>query len=59
MMRSAYGILFCPFKLSEDGIEVQFAINHLGHFLLINMLLKKIKNTIMTSGIEVKIENLS
>ncbi|KAK7378561.1 hypothetical protein VNO80_04005 [Phaseolus coccineus] len=24
------GVMFCPFKLSEDGIEMQFATNHLG-----------------------------
>lgn len=53
------GIMFCPFQLSEDGIEVQFATNHLGHFLLTNLLLEKMKNTAKTSGIEGRIVNLS
>ncbi|KAJ8547807.1 hypothetical protein K7X08_021043 [Anisodus acutangulus] len=25
------GVIFCPFQLSEDGIEIQFATNHIGH----------------------------
>lgn len=24
------GVMFCPYQLSEDGIEMQFATNHLG-----------------------------
>lgn len=28
--RNNAGIMFCPFQLSEDGIEMQFATNHLG-----------------------------
>jgi NAD(P)-dependent dehydrogenase (short-subunit alcohol dehydrogenase family) len=33
------GIMACPFQLSEDGIESQFATNHVGHFLLTRELL--------------------
>jgi short-subunit dehydrogenase len=33
------GIMMCPFELSKDGIEVQFATNHVGHFLLTRRLL--------------------
>ncbi|CAL5033190.1 unnamed protein product [Urochloa decumbens] len=46
------GIAFVPFKLSEDGIELQFATNHLGHFLLTDLLLEKINVTAKESGIE-------
>ncbi|WVZ78360.1 hypothetical protein U9M48_026086 [Paspalum notatum var. saurae] len=46
------GIAFVPFKLSEDGIELHFATNHLGHFLLTDLLLEKIKVTAKESGIE-------
>ncbi|GAA0164385.1 dehydrogenase [Lithospermum erythrorhizon] len=53
------GIMFCPFQLSEDGVEVQFATNHLGHFYLTNLLLDKMKETAKTSGIQGRIVNLS
>jgi len=46
------GIAFVPFKLSEDGIELHFATNHLGHFLLTDLLLEKIHVTAKESGIE-------
>ncbi|KAJ7977097.1 Short-chain dehydrogenase TIC 32, chloroplastic [Quillaja saponaria] len=53
------GVMFCPYQLSEDGIEMQFATNHLGHFLLTNLLLDKMKNTVRATGIEGRIVNLS
>ncbi|CAN4116118.1 unnamed protein product [Withania somnifera] len=53
------GIMFCPFQLSEDGIEMQFATNHLGHFYLTNLLLDKMKETTKATGIEGRIVNLS
>ncbi|GAB2272504.1 Short-chain dehydrogenase TIC 32 B, chloroplastic [Dionaea muscipula] len=53
------GVMFCPFQLSEDGIEMQFATNHLGHFLLTDLLLENMKNTAKTSGIQGRIINLS
>ncbi|KAE8661082.1 Short-chain dehydrogenase TIC 32 [Hibiscus syriacus] len=53
------GIMFCPFHLSQDGIEVQFATNHIGHFLLTELLLDKMKNTVKASGVQGRIVNLS
>ncbi|XP_010452099.1 PREDICTED: short-chain dehydrogenase TIC 32, chloroplastic [Camelina sativa] len=53
------GVMFCPYQLSEDGIELQFATNHIGHFLLTNLLLDTMKSTAKTSGVEGRILNLS
>lgn len=53
------GIMGCPFELSSDGIELQFATNYLGHFLLTNLLLDKMKSTAQETGIEGRIVNVS
>ncbi|XP_058109770.1 short-chain dehydrogenase TIC 32 B, chloroplastic-like isoform X1 [Magnolia sinica] len=53
------GVMFCPYQLSQDGIEMQFATNHLGHFHLTNLLLEKMKQTAGVTGIEGRIVNLS
>lgn len=53
------GIMFCPYQLSEDGLEIQLATNHLGHFYLTNLLLDKMKETAESTGIEGRIVNLS
>jgi retinol dehydrogenase 12 len=34
------GVMACPFALSVDGYEMQFATNHLGHFFLAEELFK-------------------
>ncbi|KAI8540504.1 hypothetical protein RHMOL_Rhmol09G0268800 [Rhododendron molle] len=39
------GIMATPFMLSKDKIELQFATNHLGHFLLTDLLLETMKKT--------------
>lgn len=36
------GIMAVEYGLSPDGVERQFATNHLGHFLLTNLLMDKI-----------------
>ncbi|XP_027923626.1 short-chain dehydrogenase TIC 32, chloroplastic-like isoform X1 [Vigna unguiculata] len=53
------GICAPPFMLSEDNIELQFAINYLGHFLLTNLLLDNMKKTTRESKIQGRIINVS
>ncbi|CAO2820540.1 unnamed protein product [Amaranthus hypochondriacus] len=50
------GIMFCPFQLSEDGIELQFATNHLGQFLvwfILNLHMHLIKTRVNILEIEI------
>ncbi|XP_049377750.1 short-chain dehydrogenase TIC 32, chloroplastic-like [Solanum stenotomum] len=53
------GVMAPPFMLSQDNIELQFATNHLGHFLLTNLLLQNLKNTAQASNKEGRIVNIS
>lgn len=39
-----------PYKLTTEGIEFQFATNHIGPFLFTNLILPKIAATATTSG---------
>lgn len=39
------GIMMCPFWKTENGHEMQFGVNHLGHFFLTNLLLDLIKKS--------------
>uniref|UniRef100_A0A8R7U3Z2 WW domain-containing oxidoreductase n=2 Tax=Triticum urartu TaxID=4572 RepID=A0A8R7U3Z2_TRIUA len=53
------GVMATPFSLSKDGIEMQFATNHVGHFLLTNLLLETMKKTSRESSVEGRIVNVS
>ncbi|GER44859.1 NAD(P)-binding Rossmann-fold superfamily protein [Striga asiatica] len=45
--------------ISEDGVEMTFATNYLGHFLLTKLLLNKMMETAKTSGVQGRIVNVS
>ncbi|PHT57710.1 Short-chain dehydrogenase TIC 32, chloroplastic [Capsicum baccatum] len=53
------GVMAPPFMLSQDNIELQFATNHLGHFLLTNLLIQNLKDTAQASHKEGRIVNVS
>ncbi|KAF8040572.1 hypothetical protein BT93_B2718 [Corymbia citriodora subsp. variegata] len=53
------GIMATPFILSKDNIELQFATNHIGHFLLTSLLLDNLKKTARKSSREGRIVNVS
>lgn len=39
------GVMACPLWRSDDGYEMQFAVNYLGHFLLTHLLLNLLKKS--------------
>ena len=41
------GVMFCPYTLSQDQLELQLATNHLGHFLFTLLLLPRIQDRII------------
>ncbi|XP_028052935.1 short-chain dehydrogenase TIC 32, chloroplastic-like [Camellia sinensis] len=53
------GVMAPPFMLTQDKIELQFGTNHIGHFLLTNLLLETMKNTARVSHKEGRIVNVS
>ena len=44
------GIMAVPAALSKDGYEVQFAVNHIAHALLVNKLLPALQRTSQQGG---------
>lgn len=53
------GIMFVPFKLTEDNIESHFAVNYLSHCLLTHLLLPALKNAGQASGKNSRVVNVS
>ncbi|KAL0917411.1 hypothetical protein M5K25_012469 [Dendrobium thyrsiflorum] len=49
------GVGMSSFMLSQDSIEMNFVTNHIGHFLLTNLLLKNMKVTASKGGMEERI----
>ncbi|KAL6963309.1 Short-chain dehydrogenase TIC 32, chloroplastic [Sarracenia purpurea var. burkii] len=53
------GVMAPPFMLTKDKIELQFGTNHIGHFLLTNLLLETMKSTARETQKEGRIVNVS
>mmetsp|Transcript_5783 Transcript_5783/g.35915 ORF Transcript_5783/g.35915 Transcript_5783/m.35915 type:complete len:387 (+) Transcript_5783:1836-2996(+) len=52
-------VCMCPFRTNEDGVEVQFATNHLGHFHLTNLLLPLLEKGAEKSGSKSRVVNVT
>ncbi|KAL6642745.1 hypothetical protein ACP70R_020926 [Stipagrostis hirtigluma subsp. patula] len=53
------GVMARDCTRSCDGLELHFATNHIGHFLLTNLLLENMKRASRDSGVEGRIVNVS
>lgn len=53
------GVITPRRELSRDGHELQFAVNHLGHFLLVSLLLDRLKQSDQTRIGQARIINIS
>ncbi|KAI8854205.1 hypothetical protein BC829DRAFT_426844 [Chytridium lagenaria] len=59
LMNNAGVMAIKDFTLSTDGIEMQLAANHFGHFYLTTLLIPILEKTALTSESSVRIVNLS
>jgi NAD(P)-dependent dehydrogenase (short-subunit alcohol dehydrogenase family) len=53
------GVMGLPPGLTEDGYEIQFGTNHMGHALLTKLLMPLLLKTVELSGADVRIINLT
>lgn len=53
------GIMACPQSKSPSGHDLQFATNHMGHFLLVHLLLPLLESTAAKTDADVRIITLS
>eukprot|EP01024_Parvocaulis_polyphysoides_P063307 TRINITY_DN729_c0_g1_i2.p1 TRINITY_DN729_c0_g1~~TRINITY_DN729_c0_g1_i2.p1 ORF type:complete len:330 (+),score=44.54 TRINITY_DN729_c0_g1_i2:262-1251(+) len=53
------GVMACPYSTSAQGHEMQFATNHLGHFLLVQKLKEEMKKTAEQQKVEGRIVTVS
>ena len=49
----------CPLEYTEDGFEMQFGTNHMGHFALTLGLIPALKAAVKASGKNARVVNLS
>jgi len=59
LMMSIGGTMPIPYTTSQDGNEMQFQVNYLGPFLLMNLLLPKMSKIAEDLGSTGKIVNVS
>jgi NAD(P)-dependent dehydrogenase (short-subunit alcohol dehydrogenase family) len=53
------GIMATPYSLTEEGYEIQFGTNHMGHALLTKLLLPVLQETAKEPNADVRIVNLT
>lgn len=53
------GVMALPAKTTEEGYEIQFGTNHVGHFLLTKLLMPTLLRTASEPDSDVRIVNLS